>query len=70
VTIILDLNARPLRALPVRFESAPVDTVMVITTFQDLHTDLTNPSSADPMPTAISESDNDQDITWEDAEWQ
>ena len=85
MTIILDLNTDRLYAEPLRldsapgdflrelleFESAPMDTVMVISARERRHPE---PNTVRPNHPARAHQDEpvfDNDlITWEDAEWQ
>lgn len=85
MTIILDLNTDRLYAEPVRlqpastdslrdlfrFESTPMDTVMVISDRQRRHPAPTAVRPNHPNRIRQNAADLDDDlITWEDAEWQ
>lgn len=72
MTIIIDLNLDQPRVETLRFDSAPLDTLMVISAQQERRpaphaTPPAETRSQHATPTTYS---GDEEITWEDAEWQ
>ncbi|HYH11825.1 MAG TPA: hypothetical protein VD789_05665 [Thermomicrobiales bacterium] len=72
MTIIIDLNLDLPRTETLRFDSAPLDTVMVISARQDhRRTPKAAPQAQRPTQlTLVTAPAEDEEITWEDAEWQ